>query len=59
MPYHTSSGVLEVDAGDYDITVQGILPDESTVDAIGPASLTFAADTRYEVLLPVSWVTSL
>lgn len=49
VPYHTSSGVLEVDAGDYDITVQGILPDESTVDAIGPASLTFAADTRYEV----------
>ncbi|WP_404398237.1 DUF4397 domain-containing protein [Idiomarina loihiensis] len=49
VPYHTSSGVLEVDAGDYDITVQGILPDDSTVDAIGPASLTFAADTRYEV----------
>lgn len=35
VPYHTSSGVLEVDAGDYDITVQGILPDDSTVDAIG------------------------
>jgi hypothetical protein len=49
VPYHTSSAILEVDAGDYDITVQGILPDETTVDAIGPASLTFAADTRYEV----------
>ncbi|MFP3354833.1 DUF4397 domain-containing protein, partial [Pseudoalteromonas sp. SIMBA_153] len=23
VPYHTSSAVLEVDAGDYDITVQG------------------------------------
>lgn len=49
VPYHTSSAVLEVDAGDYDITVQGILPDGSTVDAIGPTNLSLAANTRYEV----------
>lgn len=49
VPYHMSSAVLEVDAGDYDITVQGILPDGSTVDAIGPTNLSLAANTRYEV----------
>ncbi|MDV6317227.1 DUF4397 domain-containing protein [Idiomarina sp. HP20-50] len=49
VPYHASSAILEVDGGDYDITVQGILPDGSTVDAIGPTNLSFAADTRYEV----------
>lgn len=49
VPYHASSGILELDAGTYSVTVEGILPDASTVDVIGPADLEFAADTRYEI----------
>jgi len=49
VPYHASSNVLELDEGTYSITVQGILPDQSTADVIGPADLEFAADTRYEI----------
>lgn len=49
VPYHASSGVLELDEGTYSITVQGILPDGSTADVIGPADLDFAGETRYEV----------
>lgn len=49
VPYHASSNVLELDEGTYSITVQGILPDGTTADVIGPADLEFSGETRYEV----------
>lgn len=49
VPYQTSSGVLELDAGDYEIQVDGILPGGDVATVIGPADLSFAADTRYEI----------
>ncbi|ASG66689.1 hypothetical protein CEW91_11325 [Idiomarina piscisalsi] len=49
LAYQDSSAVLEVDAGDYDVSVEGILADGETVEAIAPTSLTLAADMRYEV----------
>ncbi len=49
VPYQASSSVIEVEEGEYSITVEGILPDQSTAAVIGPADLTFNADTRYEI----------
>ncbi|RUO76034.1 DUF4397 domain-containing protein [Idiomarina seosinensis] len=49
VPYQASSDILEVDAASYSVTVQGILPDDTTVDAIGPVDLDLEADTRYDV----------
>lgn len=49
VPYQTSSGVLELDAGDYEIQVDGILPGGEVATVIGPADLSFMADTRYEI----------
>ena len=49
VPYQASSSVIEVEEGEYSITVEGILPDQSTAAVIGPADLTFNAETRYEI----------
>lgn len=49
VPYGASSGVLSVDAGDYSLQVDGILPDGSVATVIGPADATFSQNTRYEI----------
>jgi hypothetical protein len=46
--YQTSSALLSVDAVTYDVTVDGILPDESTTTVIDE-SLTLEDDMRYDV----------
>lgn len=49
VPFLTSSEILTVDAGDYSVQVDGILPGDETATVIGPADVTLAADTRYEI----------
>src|SRR5690554_3105897 len=47
--YQVSSGLAVVEEGSYDVGVDAILPDNSTVTVIGPLSLDLEADTRYDV----------
>lgn len=49
VPFGASSEVIELDAASYSIQVDGILVDDTVATVIGPADLTFAADTRYEI----------
>lgn len=49
VPYQVSSGILEVDAGSYEIQVDGILPGGDVATVIGPADVEFAGDMRYEI----------
>ncbi|NVJ61984.1 MAG: DUF4397 domain-containing protein [Gammaproteobacteria bacterium] len=48
--YGSASPRLEVDAGDLEVEVQGLLPDGSTPSVIGPVSLSLMADFEYTVL---------
>jgi hypothetical protein len=47
--YKVGSAALELEVGEYEITVNGITPG-GEVAVIGPAALTFAADTLYSVI---------
>ncbi|MCH8501655.1 MAG: DUF4397 domain-containing protein [Aliidiomarina sp.] len=47
--YQVSSGLAVVEEGNYEVGVDAILPDNSTVTVIGPLSLDLEADTRYDV----------
>ncbi len=47
--YKVGSAALELETGEYEITVNGITP-AGDVPVIGPAALTFAADTLYSVI---------
>lgn len=47
--YQQSTALLETAPGTYSISVDAILPDQSTSTVIGPADLTFEANKRYEI----------
>ena len=47
--YKGGTSAIELDAGNYDIQVDGILPG-GTATVIGPANVDFAADTLYTVV---------
>lgn len=47
--YRQGSAALELDAGSYDVKVDGITP-AGTATVIGPVNLTFDADTLYSVV---------
>jgi hypothetical protein len=47
--YNSGSAALELDVGDYEIQVDGIVPG-GVATVIGPVTLTFDADTLYSVI---------
>ncbi|MCO7224843.1 DUF4397 domain-containing protein [Pleionea sp. CnH1-48] len=48
--YAQASGLVEVDAGLFNVDVKGLLPDSSTPSVIGPVDLTLQADMIYTVI---------
>jgi hypothetical protein len=48
--YKVSSGLIELDAGTYEVEVRGILPDGSEVSVIGPVDLSFDEGNRTDVI---------
>ncbi len=49
LDYQKTTGYLELDAGTYEIAVEGVIPG-GNLTVIGPVDLTFNANTRYDVL---------
>ena len=49
LDYQQTTGYLELEAGDHSIAVEGVIPGGNLV-VIGPATLSFNANTRYDVL---------
>nr|WP_324258616.1 DUF4397 domain-containing protein [Cellvibrio fontiphilus] len=49
LDYQKTTGYLELDAGTYNIAVEGVIPGGNAT-VIGPVDLTFDANTRYDVL---------
>lgn len=47
--YQVSSAVASVEAGEYAIGVDGILPNDDTVTVLGPLDLELEANMRYEI----------
>lgn len=47
---YRDSATLTPDAGSYEVAVQAQLPGGDTATVIGPVDLSFAADTRYDII---------
>ncbi len=50
VPFLAATPLTQLDAGDYEIQVDGRLPGDTVTTVIGPVTLTFEADTQYNVL---------
>lgn len=50
VPFGDASPLVELDSGDIDVQVDGLLPGGDTATVIGPVTLTLEADTQYNVL---------
>lgn len=50
VPFLAATALTELDSGDYDIQVDGRLPDGEVTTVIGPVTLALEADTQYNVL---------
>ena len=48
--YKESTSKIEIEAGSYDVLVEGVLADGTTTPVIGPANLTFDAGMQYAVV---------